>query len=235
MGLGVDRVGGGAVRIPVYLEAHVGGHTDDATQAWLFELDYWGRCGQGEDEASAVEALCRPIGLSTADVEVVDRISGDEQAFARDHVPATAAELTATTAILVAVRAETTDLIAQATADELDWDDPERILPRWASWRTLRQMGWHIADTESRYYLSALGMPAPPRETDLLGELRQSADHVLRTLEFLPPALSVDEQGEQWTTTKVLRRLAWHERAELGVMRDLLSKARTALNPEMGR
>jgi hypothetical protein len=31
---------GGAVRIPVYVEAHVGGHTDDATQAWLFELEF---------------------------------------------------------------------------------------------------------------------------------------------------------------------------------------------------
>jgi hypothetical protein len=31
----------------------------------------------------------------------------------------------------------------------------------------------------------------------------------------------VEADGEVWTTTKLLRRLAWHERSELRVMREL--------------
>ncbi|HEV3364579.1 MAG TPA: hypothetical protein VG795_10675 [Acidimicrobiia bacterium] len=54
---------------------------------------------------------------------------------------------------------------------------------------------------------------------------------MLTTLPLLPAALQTEEHGERWTTTKVLRRLAWHERAELEVMKQMLRKARLALKP----
>jgi hypothetical protein len=111
----------------------------------------------------------------------------------------------------------------------LDWDDPQRVLPPWAWWRTLRQMAWHVADTESRYYLPRLGLPSRRREADLLQELQRSAAHVHAAVQGVPAALLRRSDGEVWTTTKLLRRLAWHERGELEVMRRLAERARQHL------
>jgi hypothetical protein len=52
---------------------------------------------------------------------------------------------------------------------------------------------------------------------------------VLATVAALPPDLMVRDRGEEWTTVKLLRRLAWHERSELRVMRRLLSRARASV------
>lgn len=169
----------------VYVESGIGGHIDNATQAWMFDLDHWGTCGQGDDEAAALADLARRA--LVASMTVVERIAGDEQAFERDRVPETQAELACTQEILDASRAETIELITQADDAELDYDDPERILPDWATWRTPRQLAWHIADTESRYYLAALRVEPPPRASDLELELRYSAEHVRVTLTTLPP------------------------------------------------
>lgn len=51
-------------------------------------------------------------------------------------------------------------------------------MPTWARWRTIRDNLWHIADTESRYYLPSLDLPSKEREPDLETELRASATHV---------------------------------------------------------
>jgi hypothetical protein len=90
-------------------------------------------------------------------------------------------------------------------------------------------MAWHVADTESRYYLPALGLPTRPREADLLEELRRSGAHVRAAVTAAAPALVRRSRGEVWTTTKLLRRLAWHERGELVVMRRLAERARQHL------
>ena len=82
-------------------------------------------------------------------------------------------------------------------------------------------MAWHLADTESRYYLPSLGLPSRPRLPDLPDELAASAAHVRRTLLAAPPDLIRTDAGETLTTTKLLRRLAWHEPAELVTMRAL--------------
>ena len=148
----------GEARIDIYVESGVGAHIDNAAVAWLFAPDYWGRCGQGYDEASALLRSQR----------------SSASACQRDREPATATEVTRTLEILHHVRGQTLELIASASMAELDWDDPEKVLPSWARWRTLRQMAWHIADTESRYYLPQLGLPALPRGTDLLDELQRS-------------------------------------------------------------
>ncbi|MGH9038058.1 MAG: hypothetical protein ACRD0O_20050 [Acidimicrobiia bacterium] len=78
-------------------------------------------------------------------------------------------------------------------------------------------------------------MTAPPAADGLIPKLRQSYEHVLTTLAQLPPQLMTEQRGELWATTKVLRRLAWHERSELEAMRQLLVKARAALSSELGR
>jgi hypothetical protein len=193
---------------------------DNGVAAWLFDADHWGRCGQGATEAAALADLGR------RGLVVRERIAGDEQAFERDHRPATARERQLTLEILSRVRRETISLIATAPAAVLDFDDPDRVLPSFARWRTLRQMAWHVVDTESRYYLPSLGWPALERGTDLLSELAASHRHVTEAVADLAPDLVCSARGEVWTSVKVLRRLAWHERSELVVMRRLAASAR---------
>jgi len=165
-------------------------------------------------------------------VEVVERIVGDERAFHRDHQSATDEELGRTLQILEWARADLIQLLESATQEELDWDERERQMPSWATWRTLRAMAWHVVDTESRYYLPRLGVDSPPRASDLFVELDRSAAHVRRSLSSLPRALARESKRQTWTTTKLLRRLAWHERGEVDAMRALLSKARAALTEQ---
>jgi hypothetical protein len=201
---------------------------DRAVAAWAFELDLWGRCGQGIDEDSAVRALCHDLGPDIESI-VVERISGDEQAFVRDLQPARDAEREVTLAVLVAVRDETLALVTSSGPAVLDFDDPTRTLPAWARWRTLRQMAWHLADTESRYYLPALGLPGRSAEPDLITELTASARHVRTVVSTMPATLIRRTPSEMWTTTKVLRRLAWHERSELITMHHIAHRARAAI------
>lgn len=210
----------------VHVEADVRMASDHTTAAWSFDLDHWGRCGQGSDEPAALAALATETGR--ADLAVAERITGDERTFDRDHLPATAAERAATLDILAAARRDTVALLRACPDLVLDHDDPDRVLPAWATWRTLRQMAWHLVDTESRYYLPALGLPSRPARADLAAELVASAAHVRDVVSTVPADLTRRFRGEVWTTTKLLRRLAWHERAELVTMRLLAARARAA-------
>lgn len=213
----------------LFVEFGVGGHIDDAVWAWSFELAFWGQCGQGFDEVSAVDAIMRQIGGRSTGVAIRERIHGDEQSFERDRQPAQQRERDRTKEILRSTRPRTMEVLDGCTPEQLDWVDPERKLPAWATWYTLRQMGWHIANTESRYYLASLGIDPPESSEDLMHELRRSADHVERAIDALPADVIIEVQGEVWTTTKVLRRLAWHKRAELNVIQDLARKSARAL------
>jgi hypothetical protein len=229
--------------VAVCLESGVGAHVDDATLAWVYDDRWWGLCGQGTDESTALVDLTGRAagsydhflarhGLGTTPLDepqVVERVHGDELTFQRDHEPATDGELERTQLLLRLARGELVALIEGCSDTELDWDDPERTMPSWARWRTLRQMAVHIADTESRYYLAALGVDPPERCADVLEELRRSRAHVMAVLPRLERDLAIESGGERWTTRKVLRRLAWHERSELDVMRTLRRRARLAV------
>lgn len=213
----------------VYVETGAGLHRHGATGAWTFDLPYWGLVGLGNDETSALVALEVATGHPVDTLIVAERVNGNERAFARDHEPATADEFAMTQCLLDNARDETTRLVSAASAAELDWHDPARRLPDWAPWHTAHQLAWHIADVESRYYLTGLGLPARPRATDIVTELRESYAHVRATLRNLPADLVNHHNGTEWTTVKVLRRLAWHETGELVVIHRLLARARFAL------
>jgi hypothetical protein len=213
----------------VYVETGAGLHRHDAAGAWTFDLPYWGVVGLGTDEASALAALEVATGHTAETLVVAERVHGNELAFARDREPATTDEFAMTQCLLDAARDETIRLISAASAAELDWRDPARRLPEWARWHTARQLAWHIADVESRYYLTGLGLPARPRVTEIVAELRESHAHVRATLRDLSARLINHHNGTEWTTVKVLRRLAWHEIGELVVLRRLLARARFAL------
>lgn len=215
-------------QVPVFVEADVGMAGDHTTAAWAFDLDLWGCCGQGDDEQRALVELAAGIG-GEVQLSVAERVTGDEQAFARDRQSATGEEREVTAEILAAARLQTLALLTTCPAQVLDYDEPTRILPAWARWRTLRQMAWHIADTESRYYLPSLGIAARSALPDLNAELAASGLHVRRVVASMAAGLVRQHNGQIWTTTKVLRRLAWHERSELITMHWLADRAARVL------
>jgi hypothetical protein len=191
-----------------------------------------GTCGQGLQETAAVAALADAAARARGTAQhvvVVERIHGDEQAFGRDHQPATAGERAQTLAILSAARQQTLALIRLPRCGvglgRSPAGAPAVGIVAHASPDGLAR-GRH---TESRYYLPRLGLAGRPREADLLGELQRSAAHVQAAVRSVAPALLRRSDGEVWTTTKLLRRLAWHERGEVVVMRRLAERARQHL------
>ncbi|WP_460533111.1 DinB family protein [Flindersiella endophytica] len=216
----------------VYVENNAGMAFDGWCAAWVYDLDLWGTCGQGPDEAAALSDVRKRI-TGKVDLNVVERTAcqqtGDERAFERDHRPCTDDERRTTLAILDYVRPQTLALVRALPDEVLDWEDPERTLPSYARWRTIRQLAWHVADTESRYYLPVAGLDSKDRADDLLTELDESAAHVRKTVEAMPAGIERRSDDGEWTSVKVLRRLAWHERGEVAVMHKLATAARLAL------
>lgn len=219
----------------VYVDQGAGMAAAGWSAAWTFDLERWGTCGQGPDDDAALADLAVRCGLGAGaldagTLQVAERVSrarsGDETVFERDRVPASEAERDATLAILDAARARTLELVRGAPPRVLAYRDPHRTLPDHAWWHTVGQLALHIADTESRYYLPLLGLPARERASDLVTELEESAAHVRRVVARMTPdlAASSDRHGN-WTSVKVLRRLAWHERGELDVLARLVEDA----------
>jgi hypothetical protein len=218
-----------------YVDQRAGMAADGWSAAWTFDLEHWGTCGQGPDAAAALADLGIRCGLgaaaaATGALQVAERVdrpaSGDETVFDRDRVPASDAERVVTLEILERARARTLELVRGAPPSVLAYRDPNRTLPPYAWWHTVGQVALHIADTESRYYLPLLGLPARERAGDLVTELEQSGAHVRRVVSQMAPDLTAtsDRHGS-WTSVKVLRRLAWHERGELEVLARLVEQA----------
>ena len=201
----------------VYVESDVNLARPGEVAAWSLDLGHWGECGQGPTEQTAVANLLGRTGETMGTVS--ERIAGDELCFERDRLPPTPEEIAATQRILRETRAETIDLIAHASDDQLDRGDAARELPDWANWTTPRLLAWHIADTESRNYLPHAGLAARERESNLVAELEASADHVDREL----TSVETRPLTGDWPAVKLLRRLAWHERGELVVLKQLLA------------
>lgn len=207
----------------MHLETGVTMAHDRGVAAWCLRLEHWGRCGQGEDddERGALADLAAQLGTGVDDLEVVERVHGDEQAFTADLAPVTPAHREVTLAVLAEQRACLLGLLDTTPAELLDQDPAWLRMPGFARWRTLRQRAWHVADAESRYYLPTLGLSARAREPDLREELAASAEHVARAVREVPPAAVNRQHGQVWSTGKLLRRLAWHERGELAAMLEL--------------
>lgn len=219
----------------VYVDRHAGMAEDGWSAAWTFDLAHWGTCGQGPDDATALADLATRCDLGATAVEgralqIAERVdrarTGDETVFARDRLPASEAEREATLVILEHTRARTLELVRAAPPGVLAHRDPDRTLPPYAWWHTVGQLALHIADTESRYYLPLLGLPTRERASDLVTELEESGAHVRRVVSQMAPNLaSTSDRHGSWTSVKVLRRLAWHERGELEVLARLIEQA----------
>lgn len=110
--------------IEVYIESGVAMAHQSGVAAWVFEPQVWGVCGQGENEADALWDLRRRLSVNV-ELEVIERIHGDEQAFERDLVAVTPAERSRTKQILTTTRAATLELVGSIDDAVLDWIDPQ--------------------------------------------------------------------------------------------------------------
>jgi len=204
----------------VYVEDAVAMAWESGAAVWSFSPDLWGECVQGRSVDDALTAWRDRHGPA----EVAEVVVGDEQAFGRDLRPASDHEVALTIDVLVRERRRACALLDDLPPAVLDHDDPGQRLPPWARWRTIRQRLWHVCDTESRYYLPRTGLPSRQRAETLAEELRRSTLHVRGVLRSMPRDALNQVDGEVWTSTKLLRRLAWHERGELDAIDDLLRR-----------
>ena len=204
-----------------YVEVIPAADGGELARAWSFDLGQWGVSATADSISAAVDKLQQVTWASSLEVDEV--IYGDERAFSRDLEPATAGERASTLTILEQSRDRTFDLMLSATEDDLD-----RPLDAGDQshnpWKTARELAWHFADVESRVLIPALGLRPRPREEALLDELRSSHNAVMEAVAKLPEALiTVTPSGSEWTSVKVLRRLAWHERQHLARLEQLLA------------
>ncbi|MHC4162691.1 MAG: DinB family protein [Planctomycetota bacterium] len=151
-------------------------------------------------------------------VEIVERVRGDEVLLAWDRAEASAAEVRRARQLLQWSRADVIQVVSRLPSQALDWDPPHRPFPEWATWKTVRQILAHIAQTETGYYLRWIGHSPAHRDPaatwrELLQHSRAETSRFLERLEHDADRLRlVEERVEAWSVRKVLRRLVWHER-----------------------
>ncbi|HMS36705.1 MAG TPA: hypothetical protein PKA93_06050, partial [Arachnia sp.] len=109
----------------VYVESGVGAGFDDGAVIWHFDPDLWGHVAQGR----SVDAALRTWFDEHGPYRVVEAIEDDEQAFARDLVPAAGDEVARTLAILRTQRERSLALLGSLSPSLLDRDDPAREMP----------------------------------------------------------------------------------------------------------
>lgn len=160
---------------------------------------------------------CPKVG---GDVQVVERVRGNEILFSWDYAPCGADEIDLTLRLLSASRSDLVKTIEVLPEAALDWDPPYQAFAEWATWRSIRAILAHLANCETHYYLSAVGHESqlPPASPDgdwatFLVAHREETVAFLRRLAASPDRARVcfGDDGA-WSVRKVLRRLVWHER-----------------------
>jgi hypothetical protein len=154
-----------------------------------------------------------------AGIEVVQRVAGNEVLFDADIAAAPPDMVTETIDLMHAARSDLLATVESLPDVVLDWEPPYRAFAPWADWRTIRQILVHIAQTETRYYLTSIGHePGMTCEggggdwRPFLSEERAAALAFLEDLKSAPDRARVRPRGEeQWSVRKVLRRLIRHE------------------------
>lgn len=152
-------------------------------------------------------------------LKIVEQISGDEVLFEADRAPVTDGQIDRTIRLLRASRGELVRTLESLPGGALDWDPPYRAFASWATWRSIRAVCAHIANTETHYYLPSIGYPPriPPAPADgdwrrFLPRHRQETTARLEDLRASSDRTRLRiEQEEQWSAAKVLRRLVRHE------------------------
>lgn len=165
-----------------------------------------------------------------AGVEVVEEIRGDEVLFTPDRLPATVGELDQTIQLLEVSRSDLIGILEGLPAGALDWDPPYERFHPWARWRTVRQVLAHLANTETHYYLAAIGFHPQwgpvPMESQWQSFLAHRRTKAIEFLDQLRDAsdLARKDDVEGWSVRKVLRRMIWHERLHTKSIRRILAE-----------
>jgi len=152
-------------------------------------------------------------------LQVVERVSGDEVLFSADKAAVSPEQVDLTMELLAASRSDLLDTVGKLPEAALDWDPPYRSFLSWATWRTVRQILAHLANTETHYYLAWIGFaprsspaPADGDWREFLGEHRAETLSCLQELRDSPDRRRIASgNGEEWSAAKVLRRLVRHE------------------------
>jgi hypothetical protein len=153
------------------------------------------------------------------EVQVVERVSGDEILFSLDKCAVSPEQVDLTAQLLAASRSDLLATVGKLPEAVLDWDPPYRSFLPWATWRTVRQILAHLANTETHYYLAWIGFvprtsPAPA-DGDWQAFLAEHRSETLSRLRELRDDSDrrrvVNRDGEEWSAAKVLRRLVRHE------------------------
>ena len=162
--------------------------------------------------------------------EIIEEVTGDEVLFTPDYLPATAEEIGLAIRLLQATRADLVSVLGEAPPGALDWDPRYQGFLPWARWRSVRQVAAHLANTETHYYLGAIGFhppwePVPPEgEWPLfLADRRAAAIQFLDDLKGASDLARVDPDAG-WSVRKVLRRMIWHERLHTKSIRRILGE-----------
>lgn len=210
---------------------HQGHDGDPGFEAW--SLDHVGFATYGETDDEVLDrvpskfeeyalwlelhGLDAPTGIGG--IEVVERVSGNEVLFEQDRAPAATVEIERTVALLEASRADLIRTIDPLPDEVLDWDPPYRRFADWARWRSIRDNLWHIADAETHYYLTNIGVrPTMRRAAESDGDWRaylpRGRSHAVAALHGLKVSRDrarVAEGEEAWSVRKALRRMVRHE------------------------
>jgi hypothetical protein len=158
------------------------------------------------------------IPVRSGDAAVVERVRGNEVLFSEDIGPCSQEEVDLAIELLSHSRADLLAAVHSMPSGALDWDPPYRSFAGWASWRTVRQILAHIANTESHYYLPSIGYE--PRIEPALADgdweefIELHRAETLRNLRDLRDSVDrsrVTRDEEEWSARKVLRRLVRHE------------------------
>jgi len=213
----------------VWLHRSVGNET--GWNAWCLDLLGFATWARSEEEvlgrvpAKVGEHLAwlESHGLSgtspESGLEVVERVSGDEVLFSADRSAGSAQTVDLAIRLLEASRKDLLRVMDGVPEGAMDWDPPYSSFASWATWRSIRQILAHIANTETHYYLAKIGwrpVCAPAQERaewrEFLHEHRTETVNRLRELCASGDLCRLRQRpDDEWSVSKVLRRLIRHE------------------------
>jgi hypothetical protein len=152
-------------------------------------------------------------------VRIVEELAGDEVLFVADRAPAPPELVDLALRLLDATRADLLGAVEPLPPALLDRDPPYRRFASWATWRTIREVLLHVANTETHYYLPFLGYRSAGAPASAGGDWRVPlARSRAETTAFLRELRGAADLARvtsgprgDWSARKVLRRLVRHE------------------------
>jgi len=172
-----------------------------------------------EEHLGWLESHGLPVPAFGPGPQVVERVSGDEVMFSIETEPVRVEMVDLTVKLLGASRKDLLQTVEHLPEIALDWDPPYSSFAPWATWRSIRQILAHIANTETHYYLAKIGWRPLSGQAPEDGDWREFlVGHRAETLDRLSELRDSSDLcrirrcvDDEWSVSKVLRRLVRHE------------------------